>query len=161
MVVECSETILSKNNTKVRSKIFNASFILDRVLRKMSAGSGDGELRSKKTRLVQRSVIDMFYANAEFLSTGPDRDEVCVVVIPENWSCCWNCVLQVPSGPNVLWSSFGANQGKLNPGMKLCWPTWDHPTALVTKQMITYNHSPKNCPTKDMIFVHRELFPLA
>lgn len=59
----------------------------------------------------------------------------------------------MPSGPNILWSNFGANQGKLEPGMKTCWPVWNTVSSLVSKQVITYNAVPKKCPTKDMIFV--------
>jgi hypothetical protein len=80
-------------------------------------------------------------------------------------NCCWwvrslfkshvllLLFLQVPSGPIVLWSNFGANQGKLDPGMKTCWPVWNSVSVLVSKQVITYNAAPKKCPTKDMIFV--------
>ena len=61
---------------------------------------------------------------------------------------------QIPSGPNVLWSSFGANQGKADPGMKVCWPVWNYVNAMVSKQAITYNAVPKNCPTKDNVMVN-------
>jgi len=91
------------------------------------------------------------------MDSGPDGKEVCVVVVPENRVCCWNCLLQVPSGPNVLWSSFGANQGKLQPGMKLCWPVWSEVSAMVSKQVITYNAAPKRCPTRDNVFVNVDL----
>jgi hypothetical protein len=52
-----------------------------------------------------------------------------------------------------MWSNFGANQGKLDPGMKTCWPVWNSVSVVVSKQVITYNAAPKKCPTKDMIFV--------
>lgn len=122
-----------------------------------TAGSSTGELQSKRTRLVQRSITDLGSSSATLMNTGRNGDEVCVVVVPENTACCWNCILQVPSGQNVLWSDWGANQGKLDPGMKVCWPVWKSVTAIVSKQVITYNAVPKKCPTKDMIMVDVDL----
>jgi hypothetical protein len=110
-------------------------------------------LESRKTMLVQRTIGSVGYANEQFTNTGPDGNEACIVAVPENNACCFNCLVQVPSGPNVLWSSFGANMGKLDPGMKCCWPAWNSVTALVSKQVVTYNAAPKKCPTKDMVFV--------
>lgn len=118
-----------------------------------AAGTASGALESRRTRLVQRSVVFMSSASAEFMDTGPDGDEVCIMVIPKNYACCFNTVIQVPSGPHILWSSFGKNMGKLDPGMKLCWPVWNYPSVLISKQVITYNAIPKSCPTKDMVFV--------
>mmetsp|Transcript_15949 Transcript_15949/g.37016 ORF Transcript_15949/g.37016 Transcript_15949/m.37016 type:complete len:421 (-) Transcript_15949:28-1290(-) len=123
----------------------------------MYAGTGTGNLRSKNTRLVQRTVQNLQDANREFMDSGHDGTEVCVVVVPDNRVCCWNCILQVPSGPNILWSSFGANQGKLMPGMKLCWPVWREVSAMISKQVITYNATPKRCPTRDNVFVNADL----
>ena len=77
------------------------------------------------------------------MDTGRDGDEVCLVVRHSNSSCCFNCLLQVPSGPNILWQHWGANQGKLEPGSKWCWPTWSTVSALVSKQTVTYNAQPK------------------
>mmetsp|Transcript_45358 Transcript_45358/g.58141 ORF Transcript_45358/g.58141 Transcript_45358/m.58141 type:complete len:426 (-) Transcript_45358:216-1493(-) len=122
-----------------------------------AAGSGGGSGQSKRTRLVQRTIHDLNNANSEFMSTGPYQDEVCVAVVPENNVCCFSFYLEVPSGPNVLWSNFGANQGKLEPGMKKCWPVWRTVSTLVSKQVITYNAVPKKCPTRDMIFVDVDL----
>ena len=64
---------------------------------------------------------------------------------------------QVPSGPNIMWSKFGRNMGKLSPGMVVCWPIWNEVTAMVSKQVITYNAVPKSCPTKDMVMVDVDL----
>lgn len=102
---------------------------------------------------MQRTIYSLSDANTEFMNTGENGDEVCIMVIPRNYACCFNTIIQVPSGPHILWSYFGQNQGKLDPGMKLCWPVWKYPSALVSKQVITYNARPKQCPTRDMIFV--------
>lgn len=110
-------------------------------------------LESRKTKIVQRTIQSVSYANREFTSTGPDGNEACIVAVPVNNACCFNCLIEVPSGPNVLWSSFGAHMGKLDPGMKCCWPAWNSVTALVSKQVVTYNAAPKRCPSKDNVFV--------
>jgi regulator of protease activity HflC (stomatin/prohibitin superfamily) len=47
--------------------------------------------------------------------------------------------------------------GKLEPGMKTCWPVWRQVSALVSKQVITYNAAAKSCPTRDNIYVDIDL----
>jgi len=57
----------------------------------------------------------------------------------------------------VLWSNWGASQGMRNPGMVWCWPVWTGVSAVLSKQVITYNAVPKKCPTKDMVMVDVDL----
>lgn len=60
-----------------------------------AAGSAAGSGASRRTRLVQRNIHDLGDANREFMSTGPNQDEVCVMVVPVNSACCFNCWLEV------------------------------------------------------------------
>lgn len=112
-----------------------------------------GRGHSRQTKLVQRTISNLNDANGEFMDNGPDDSEVCIVAVHHPNACCWSVLLQVPSGPNVLWQNWGANQGKLDPGPKWCWPVWKQVSALVSKQVVTYNALPKQCPTRDMVFV--------
>jgi len=140
------------------TRVLPVNPVMDRsYASQLAAGSRSGALASRRTRLVQRSVNSLSDVNAQFMDTGVNGDEVCIAVVPRNRVCCWNCILEVPSGPNVLWSRFGANMGKLDPGMKTCWPVWNAVSALVSKQVITYNAVPKKCPTKDMVQVDVDL----
>jgi regulator of protease activity HflC (stomatin/prohibitin superfamily) len=41
--------------------------------------------------------------------------------------------------------------------MKVCWPVWRTVSALVSKQVVTYNANAKRCPTRDNIFVDIDL----
>lgn len=43
--------------------------------------------------------------------------------------------------------------GELRPGAHWCLPVWVGPTFVVSKQMIVYDARPKQCPTKDHVFV--------
>jgi regulator of protease activity HflC (stomatin/prohibitin superfamily) len=51
----------------------------------------------------------------------------------------------------------GSNQGELKPGCHCCWPGWHRVSHLVSKQLVTYNHRPKSCPTSDFVFVDIDL----
>ena len=57
----------------------------------------------------------------------------------------------------MLWQKCGTNQGSLNPGCQPCWCGWNRVSHLVSKQLVTYNHMPKKCPTRDHVFVDIDL----
>jgi len=122
-----------------------------------AAGSNTGELQSRRTKLVMRTASSLKNISGVFASQGTYNDEVCVAVIPQNDACCFQCLIEIPSGFNVLWSNWGASQGMRNPGMVWCWPVWTNVNAVVSKQVITYNAVPKSCPTKDMVMVDVDL----
>ena len=65
------------------------------------AGDSEGDMRSVRTRLVQRSVKSLDNAVGQFSYTGANNTEVCLVVTPQPTSIC--CCLRafmtnVPSG---------------------------------------------------------------
>lgn len=123
----------------------------------LAAGSNTGVLESRRTKLVTRTASGLAGISGIFADTGRNGDEVCLSVVPENTACCYQCLLEVPSGFNVLWSHWGASQGMRQPGMIACWPVWNSVNAVISKQVITYNAVPKRCPTKDMVMVDVDL----
>ena len=68
---------------------------------RLAAGSATGPLSSLRTRLVQRTISNLGDANREFMDSGKNGDEVALVLRHQNSSCCFNFLLQIPSGPNV------------------------------------------------------------
>jgi hypothetical protein len=64
-------------------------------IKPFAAGSATGSGQSRRTRLVQRNVYDLGDANREFMSTGPNQDEVCMVVVPRSSACCFHFWLEV------------------------------------------------------------------
>ena len=114
---------------------------------------------TKRTRIVSRKILpnNLTEANKLFLYRGRDGQEACIMVQPysstclcyEATACCPIPFLSVPSGPIVLWQKCGTNQGSLNPGCQPCWCGWNRVSHLVSKQLVTYNHMPKKCPTRD------------
>jgi hypothetical protein len=117
------------------------------------AGSAQGRLESLRTRLVQREVQSLDEVNSTFADNGPGGNEICIVITPKAAQC-FTLLQQVPSGPYVLWQSFGADQGGfLVPGGHWCWPGWRTVSHIVSKQLFTFNAKPKKCPTRDSVFV--------
>ena len=101
-----------------------------------NAGRDTGNLSSQRTKLVQRRIQSLEAVHDEFTNTGANGDEVCIVAVPRlgmGSNCylpclclggcsCFHCLVSVPSGPYVLWQSFGANQvwTCLEPHVQLC-----------------------------------------
>jgi len=115
----------------------------------------------KSSKLVHRYISSPTEASKTFADAGKDGKEICVIASPRSaWSldmatmCCPVVVLtKVPSGPTTLYHRFGQNMGELSPGAHWCMPVWTGPTFVVSKQMIVYDARPKQCPTKDHVFV--------
>lgn len=134
-----------------------------------NAGRGEGDLSSLRTRLVQRTIGALDEVHDAFSNTGQHGDEICLVAVPRlgmgsmcyiPFLClggCFHCLVNVPSGPYVLWQSFGADQGQLAAGGKACWAIWKHVSHLVSKATVVYNAKPKSCPTADSVFVDVDL----
>lgn len=126
-----------------------------------------GPLSSVRTRIVSKALLGGNYsrANKLFVQRGHDGREACIVVQPTMPSCipyefaiCWiSPFISVPSGPIVLYQVCGENKGQLAPGCKMCWPGWNRISHLVSLQLVTYNHAPKKCPTRDHVFVDLDL----
>lgn len=122
---------------------------------------------TQRTRIVSRKIMpnNLTEANKLFLYRGRDGQEACIMVQPMTSTClCYEAAiccpipfLSVPSGPIVLWQKCGTNQGALNPGCQPCWCGWNRVSHLVSKQLVTYNHMPKKCPTRDHVFVDIDL----
>jgi regulator of protease activity HflC (stomatin/prohibitin superfamily) len=66
-------------------------------------------------------------------------------------------MLNIPSGPFVLYQRWNADQGELKPGVKWVWKPWYRISHVVTKSVISYNAPAKNCPTAENIMVDVDL----
>ena len=121
------------------------------------AGTDQGPLQSKRTRLVQRSIRYPHQAHQAFASNGANGDEVCLVCTPRVEPGLFFWFNRIPAGYTVLWERFGKRMGLLDPGAKWFWPAWSKVNAVVSRQQVTYNAIPKKCPTQDMVFVDVDL----
>ena len=126
-----------------------------------------GPQSTGRTRIVSKVLYGSNYtkANRMFVERGRDGKEACIVVqpvaalcCPYEFAICWfSPFISVPSGPVVLYQNWGKNAGRLSPGCKPCWPGWRRISHLVSLQLVTYNHAPKKCPTRDHVFVDLDL----
>ena len=126
-----------------------------------------GPQSTGRTRIVSKVLYGSNYtkANRMFVERGRDGKEACIVVqpvaalcCPYEFAICWfSPFISVPSGPVVLYQNWGRNAGTLSPGCKPCWPGWRRISHLVSLQLVTYNHAPKKCPTRDHVFVDLDL----
>ena len=126
-----------------------------------------GPQSTGRTRIVSKVLYGSNYtkANRMFVERGKDGKEACIVVqpvaalcCPYEFAICWfSPFISVPSGPVVLYQNWGRNAGTLSPGCKPCWPGWRRISHLVSLQLVTYNHAPKKCPTRDHVFVDLDL----
>mmetsp|Transcript_20841 Transcript_20841/g.48365 ORF Transcript_20841/g.48365 Transcript_20841/m.48365 type:complete len:449 (-) Transcript_20841:145-1491(-) len=115
----------------------------------------------KTSKLVHRYIGQPVDASKSFSDAGMSGKEICVIASPKstlnlnmcNICCPFTMLTQVPSGPTTLHHKWGKNMGVLRPGAHWCMPVWSGPTFVVSKQMIVYDAKPRQCPTKDHVFV--------
>lgn len=117
----------------------------------MSFAQDASQVFKQRTKFTSRSRIGASEADQAFNERS--GNEQVLVVVPD--SCC-NCPLtcfSVPSGPHVLWQSWGKNMGVLSPGLKMCWGPWKGISHVVTKAAITYDAPSYKVPTADNVMV--------
>ena len=107
----------------------------------------------QRTRFTSRKVMSVGYAEDAFNSRN--GSEQVLVAVPSNFfsGCCCVPYFSVPTGPYVLWESWGKDMGALSPGLKLCWCPYKSVTHVVTKAAITYDAPSYNVPTADNVMV--------
>mmetsp|Transcript_40098 Transcript_40098/g.45637 ORF Transcript_40098/g.45637 Transcript_40098/m.45637 type:complete len:412 (+) Transcript_40098:122-1357(+) len=107
------------------------------------------------SRLVQRDIFGMGNIDQKFAKVGEDGS-IPIVLVPRSPFIA-SVALSVPSGPFVLYQSWGASQGQLSPGMIWFWPGWNRISHVVSRAVITYNAPARNCPTADNVLVNVDL----
>ena len=107
----------------------------------------------QRTRFVSRNVLSVGYAEEAF--DEQRGAEQVLVAVPSNFfsRCCPTPYFSVPTGPYVLWESWGKNMGALSPGLKMCWCPYKSVSHVVTKAAITYDAPTYNVPTADNVMV--------
>lgn len=99
------------------------------------------------SRLVQKTIWSAASADREF-STVIDANEIAIVLVPKS-SMLFHLVVDVPSGPFVLWQQWHKDMGQLSPGVIWFWPAWNRISHIVTRATVTYNCPVQDCHTSD------------
>lgn len=109
-------------------------------------------LKKESTTLSQRSIMTISTAEKHFNEST--KSNTILVCVPRFG---YLPLFTVPTGPVVLWQSFGKNQGRLTPGLKLCWSPWNRVSHIVTAASITYDAPTANVPTADNVMVNVDI----
>ena len=86
---------------------------------------------------VQRRISVPTEAASVFNATA--NNEICLVAVPNETMCCCAPNVNIPSGYHVLHQRWYKNEGKLDPGVKWCWPFWYRVSHVVNPATITYS----------------------
>ena len=116
------------------------------------------------SRCVQRRISDPTDAASAFNDSA--NNEICLVAVPTETMCCCSPHVNIPSGYHVLHQRWYKNEGKLEPGVKWCWPFWMRVSHVVNPATISYSapsqqagpahapprcsHPPSPCPSHPM-----------
>ena len=102
----------------------------------------------QQSRLVQRSITSLAYAEKEFGDVSNNLNDIPIVLIPTSPSII-QLSATIPPGYYVLWQQWDRDMGELSPGVIWLWPAWNRVSHIVTKAPVTYFAPVKNCPTID------------
>lgn len=109
--------------------------------------------------LVQRPVWSASEADRAFAKIGRTASggaEIPIVLVPRSAKF-FQFMVNVPSGPYVLWQDWHKDMGALPPGVIWFWPAWKRISHIITRATITYNAPAQNCPTADNVMVNVDL----
>lgn len=116
--------------------------------------SNAAQFESNHSHLVQQRIGSPTDADRGF--GGGSQTTLPAVLVPRSACCCYS-FMNVPSGPYVLWQKWNKHQGALAPGLKMCWPSWNRISHIVSAGTFTYNAPTANCPSADNVFVNISL----
>lgn len=109
-------------------------------------------MKKQSTKLYQQRIITI--ASAEKVFNEGKKSEIPLVLVP--WTG-YLPIFTVPTGPYVLWQSFGKDQGELSPGLKVGWAPWNRISHVVTRAAITYDAPTYDVPTADNVMVNVDI----
>ena len=110
-----------------------------------------GTLDGSHSRCVQLSVSSPSDAGSAF--NRSNGVEICLVVVPGGAACCCQLYTAIPSGYFVLYQRWYKNEGKMEPGVKYCWPFWYRVSHVVNAATITYSAPSRQVPTADNVMI--------
>ena len=114
----------------------------------------DGVVHSK---CVQKKIGDPVEAGSVFNSQV--GHEIVLVAIPAHAGdmCCGCCCclpyVRIPSGYISLWQRWYKHQGRIEPGVKFCYPFWNRVSHIINAATITYTAPSRQVPTADNVMV--------
>ena len=114
----------------------------------------DGVVHSK---CVQKKIGDPTDAGSVFNSA--DGHEIVVVAVPTHAGdlccgcCCFLPYVRIPSGYFSLWQRWYKHQGRIEPGVKFCYPFYNRVSHIINAATITYSAPSRQVPTADNVMV--------